>query len=103
MSTQKRRNVNAPDGDKLFESQLKQKQNDAAGRGSKAKEAWKDISRAGPVALIGGLVVVTVLLTVGGAFYEEASDDEVSHYEVLGVKRMAKAVEIQVAYDKLQT
>jgi len=55
----------------------------------------------GPMLLFTGLALATVLLTMGSAFHEEVSDDENTHYEALGVKRMAKAIEIEVAYEKL--
>jgi len=47
------------------------------------------------------LAVGTVLLTVGSALHEEAAEDDQTHYESLGVKRMAKSSEIEVAYAQL--
>jgi len=44
-----------------------------------------------------------VLLTFGSAFYEEVADEDMSHYDTLGVKRMGKGQEIQIAYDKLKS
>lgn len=93
--------------DKLVESHIKQKHAEAeaapsnANVKSAAKSAWKDFERRGPMVLFILLAIGTVLLTVGSALYEEAGEDDQTHYEALGVKRMAKSTEIEVAYAQL--
>ena len=56
----------------------------------------------GPVYVFIALAVAVLLLSIGGTFYEEPLEDQ-SHYMTLGIKRMCKADEIKLAYEKLKT
>lgn len=55
----------------------------------------------GPTYIFIGLVLAVTLLSIGGTFHEEPSDEQ-SHYTTLGLKRMSKPNEIDVAIAKLK-
>merc|ERR1711988_1711130 len=64
------------------------------------KNMMRDIQERGPTYVFMGLCIAVVLLTIGGSFHDEPTEDQ-SHYQTLGIKRMCKPDEIKIAYDKL--
>merc|ERR1712072_1518876 len=64
------------------------------------KNMMRDLQEKGPTYVFIGLCVAVVLLTIGGSFHDEPTEDQ-SHYATLGIKRMCKPEEIKVAHDKL--
>jgi len=66
-----------------------------------SKAQMRELQDNLPTYVFIGLVVAVVLLTIGGMFHEEPTDEQ-SHYMTLGIKRMCKSDEIAVAYNKLK-
>merc|ERR1711966_352993 len=64
-----------------------------------SKMKMKEVQDKAPTYVFIGLVVAVVRLTIGGTFHEEPSEEQ-SHYSTLGIKRMCKAEEISVGYEK---
>jgi len=77
-----------------------EKKGDEVTKKDQRKNMMQDLQEKGPTYVFVALCIAVVLLTIGGSFHEEPTEDQ-SHYTTLGVKRMSKADEVKVAYDKL--
>jgi hypothetical protein len=87
------------DMDKLFSTYADTKQTEEVSKEQKSKNMMRDLQDKAPTYVLMGLAIAVVLLTIGGTFHEEPSEEQ-SHYTTLGIKRMCKAEEISTGYEK---
>lgn len=85
--------------DDIFASFVEKKGEETTKK-EESKNMMKKLQDQGPTYVFAALCVAVVLLTIGGSFYEEPQEEQ-SHYTTLGIKRMCKADEIKISYDKL--
>lgn len=83
----------------MFSNYASNKQASEESKEQKNKTMMRDLQEKAPTYLLLGLTIAVVLLTIGGTFHEEPSEEQ-SHYTTLGIKRMCKSEEIQVGYEK---
>jgi len=85
--------------DNLFSKHAGSKTDEATSKEQKSKTAMRDMQDKAPTYVLLALAVAVVLLTIGGSFHEEPSEEQ-SHYTTLGIKRMCKSEEISIGYEK---
>merc|ERR1712167_405811 len=79
-------NVMSPkDMDNLFSKYADTKQNEETTKEHKSKSMMRDLQDKAPTYVLMALAVAVVLLTIGGTFHEEPSEEQ-SHYSTLGIK-----------------
>merc|ERR1711988_38087 len=86
----------------LFTKQMGSKTDEATTKEQKSKTAMRDMQDKAPSYVLLGLAVMVILLTIGGSFHEEPSEEQ-SHYTTLGIKRMCKSEEITIGYEKAKS
>jgi len=90
------------DMDTMFTKYADDQETEEAQQESEKKTKMRDLQDKAPTYVLMGLAVAVVLLTIGGTFYEEPTEDQ-SHYNTLGIKRMCKSDEIEVGYEKAKS
>merc|ERR1711998_154419 len=90
--------------DEAFDNYKKQQGGNETEQTSKQKMKglMKEVSTYAPMVLLCLFAAAVLLLTVSQSLnmYDDSPEDE-NYYNLLGIKRMAKQNEIQVAHDKL--
>jgi len=99
LKKRKSNNLSPKEIDNLFEKFSDNKQNEAKEEGNQSKTMMRDLQDKAPTYILFGLALAVVLLTIGGTFHEEPTEEQ-SHYMTLGIKRMCKSEEIEVGYEK---
>jgi len=85
--------------DDLFSKYADTKETEETTKEQKSKTMMRDLQDKAPTYVLMALAIAVVLLTIGGTFYEEPSEEQ-SHYQTLGIKRMCKGEEITTGYEK---
>merc|ERR1712199_54390 len=99
MRQRKSANMSEKQMDQMFSNYVEGKQEEVTKK-EQNKKMINELQDKGPTYVFVALCVAVVLLTIGGSFHDEPTEDR-SHYTTLGIKRMSKADEVKVAYDKL--